>query len=349
VPRHLETRAPYARSMTDATPHDDLLDGARGRRLCFSLLTSAFPELWRMAFYAKSSEDEVLELARAVADASAALDDASLLDALEDAISTAKYWQPADETDFMLLRDELRAALEPTARRVERSEAAAWWWSPIALDDQHYVQWVDEYEMQPPALTDAASRLGAWRANAQREEERWADRPADVTANHSGSWWSTPALVEMVTTTRARSDLAAVKLRLVEDALGWTEARVVPLRPRSAPRVFEITGRSAWARLVARYPLDVTLSRRHDWWRVTGMDERWAIPDWQAVAADFDAVHLTVAGYLTTAGTAIPVGEAFTLLAGWNPDETYWLSDILEPTGPMTNWRRDDVAWGCDA
>jgi len=43
------------------------------------------------------------------------------------------------------------------------------------------------------------------------------------------------------------------------------------------------------------------MSRRHDWWRVTGSAGAWMIPDWVAVAADYDAVHLTVGGYLTTA------------------------------------------------
>jgi hypothetical protein len=51
------------------------------------------------------------------------------------------------------------------------------------------------------------------------------------------------------------------------------------------------------------------------------------MPRWPAVARDWDGVHLSVAGYLATAGRALPVGAARTLLGGWNPDETYWLAD----------------------
>jgi hypothetical protein len=53
-------------------------------------------------------------------------------------------------------------------------------------------------------------------------------------------------------------------------------------------------------------------------------------------------VHLTAAGYLTTAGWAVPVGEARTVLAGWNPDETYWLADVLTHAGPAAHWERQE-------
>ena len=59
-----------------------------------------------------------------------------------------------------------------------------------------------------------------------------------------------------------------------------------------------------------RYALDVTQARRRssaytcpDW------NSTWLIPDYQAIAADFDAIHLTVAGYVLTAGRALPSRE----------------------------------------
>lgn len=65
---------------------------------------------------------------------------------------------------------------------------------------------------------------------------------------------------------------------------------------------------------------------------------RWLIPDFTAAAADYDAIHLSVVGYLTTAGRALPVGDARTMLAGWNPDETWWLADVLSSSGPAERW-----------
>lgn len=59
-----------------------------------------------------------------------------------------------------------------------------------------------------------------------------------------------------------------------------------------------------------------------------------------AVAADYDAVHLTVAGYVSTAGRALPVDGACTMLAGWDPDQTFWLTGTLA-VGPVTFWHGD--------
>jgi len=57
------------------------------------------------------------------------------------------------------------------------------------------------------------------------------------------------------------------------------------------------------------------------------------------------AVHVCVAGYLSTAGIAIPAADgARTMLAGWDPDATWWLTDVLSFAGPPEDWRADDRA-----
>jgi hypothetical protein len=101
-----------------------------------------------------------------------------------------------------------------------------------------------------------------------------------------------------------------------------------------------------WAQLCRRHPLPVTAARRHDWYRATGRgDVTWVQPDWAAVADEVDAVHLTVAGYLTTAGRAIHVGQATaSVLAGWDPDATYWLTDGPTAAGPPRGWSLDRAA-----
>jgi hypothetical protein len=243
----------------------------------------------------------------------------------------------------MLLRDPgLQAALAPVAAVV----AAPWWSTPLAREQQCYVQWLDETPLEPPALTGAIAKLAQWRAGARADEVRAVERLRKVTANQSGEWWSAPVRVPLVTTTRALPSLGAVKLALVEDGFGWQRARVWPLQPASDCRVYEITGSDAWVALVGRYPMDVSLSRRHDWWRATGHEGTWLIPDWVAVASDYDAVHLTVLGYLMTAGRALPVRDSHTVLAGWNPDETYWLTDALAAAGEPEDWcRQDAISW----
>jgi hypothetical protein len=325
------------------TLHAGLLTGPRGRRLCFALVAAA-DSLWTLAVHATAtpSEQNTRALIGAIEQSNPAITDGSLLAALADAVDNARYWQPPDETDVLLATERVRAALEPTALRIAASAETDWWHSPVALDDQHYVQFTPDFGA--PETAGAAARLARWGADTRREEQRAAAESA--RANSSGSWWSTPALVQLPTTTRGRPALGALKLRAMEDAFGWTEADVWPLRPGSAPRVYEITGPSAWSRLVERFPLGVAASRLQDWRRTTGDVADWRIPDWEAVASAYDAVHLTVAGYLATAGRSLPAGEGRTALAGWDPDETYWLTDLLENAGDPVSWHHDaDRTW----
>jgi hypothetical protein len=138
--------------------------------------------------------------------------------------------------------------------------------------------------------------------------------------------------------------LAAIELIWHEDSMGESDALVWPLVTTRSPRTYEITGPHDWIDLVGRYPLDVTSSRRHDWYRVTGRDGTWLIPDYAAVAADWDAIHLSVAGYLTTATRQLAIADqAATVLAGWDPDQTWWLTDILQAAGPAQHWHRPDT------
>lgn len=122
-----------------------------------------------------------------------------------------------------------------------------------------------------------------------------------------------------------------------EDSPGrsFTATRVIPA---DHARILEITATDDWAALCRDFPLEVTWSHRGDWYRTTGRDSReagpWLIPDWSAVAQRWDAVHLTVAGYLNAATRCIAVPgtymatagkDAASVVAGWGPDVTYWL------------------------
>ncbi len=63
----------------------------------------------------------------------------------------------------------------------------------------------------------------------------------------------------------------------------------------------------------------------------------------EAVAAEVDAVPLTVAGYLAAAGTAIAVDEdTASVIAGWDPDATFWLTVRPEPKEEPEAWAWDD-------
>jgi hypothetical protein len=331
----------------------DLLSGPRGRRLCLRIATSSSAQAWTDMRYAAENPSNtafVDGLIKTLDDldltwVATTTDERTLLGPLSESVNAARYWQPPDEEDDLLTHPAIVDALRPIADAVATAPTGVWWSSPIALAEQRHVEWLDDGRKTPPSLGGAAAKLADWKAATLLNERRSPSRRRKVSAPLSGQWWSTPALSRLPTTTRGLPDLGAVQLMLVEDGFGWEDARVTPLAARPGCRIYEITGPEAWVELVGRYPLDVSRSKRHDWWRTTGRDGTWEVPDWQAVAADFDGVHLTVSGYLCTAGRALPVEGAHTLLAGWDPDLTYWLTDALSNGGRAVDWRRDDSVW----
>lgn len=336
-----------------------LLSGPRGRRLCLevsgvepaTLLArlSAPPPGTRTSIRwqdSRSYPDRVLDRAARQIERRwagsgqrpvVAADD--LFAALDVAVAFAAYWEPPDEDDAAATAPQVREALLLVAGAVAEHGVSARWRRTVALTGQHHVGWRDRGggPAQPPALTGAAERLARFRSAARARAE-------------GSLWWSAPAAYGLVTTTATFAGDIPSGLVFVEDALGWTRARTTPLRARSPCRVLEITGPPDWVALVERFPLDVTPSRQRSWQPATGLDGPWFVPDWSAVAQVCDGVHLTTWGYLTTAGRALPVHGGQTMLAGWDPDTTYWLTDCLELAGTPRSWVRaegaDDPAFG---
>lgn len=259
-----------------------------------------------------------------------------LLVGLGDAVDDAVPWQPPYLRDALIALPAVRAALRDAAEAIAHSPAAAWWGDPIDLGGQ--------FEMRAPDDREAATALPARDALAELSEGQrlWEglprQRPADPAQESSDEWWSFPwawlppkIAVRMPSSSRRLPEIGAVELAAQEDSHGQERVRLWQIHPAAADvRVFEIHGPGDWARLVSTHPFDVTRSRRGVWWQSTGIDEPWFVADWQGVAREWDAVHVSVRGYLTTAGEPVPVPGGHTVLAGWNPDCTYWLCDVTK-------------------
>lgn len=344
-----------------------ILSGPRGRRFVFEFALldqapgSASATLWKILFFAAHR----LETARgqggvlfgpgakepipdpSVEDISAALDavpliaasDPNVLDALAAAVDNARYWQEPDGTDELLMMPGMRQALERVGAHLADSPALSWW-GEIA-DEQSRVLFANPDDTG--ARLPASEALRLWQTGEREGEERAVrERPTDPKARWSGDWWSKPAW-SLTTSTRELPHLGPLGLSLVEDSFGWQDASVETLECAATTRIFEISSADAWADLCRSYPLEVSASRRHDWYWVTGRNGRWLIPDWSLVATDFDAVHLQIGTYLSCAGTAIPVDEGTcSVIAGWDPDETFWLTDVPVCPGSQSKWHRDD-------
>lgn len=345
-----------------------LLAGPRGRRLCLEVLLAqgdgpavqraAWAVSWAARPFAEHTgtiiaiagdatsfvEPEVspAEAAAALRAVQPRIEPAVLDTALAAAVDSAAYWQPPSGRDVLASTEEVTAALEPVAESVARDPSIRCWTEPVARAAQAQVFW----EAERPSAEPPRSRLSRWRAAMEAEERQFATEYADRDV--SGAWWSTPPQ-DLPRSTRTRPGGEPLGLTLVEDSLGWETARVQPVRVPEG-EVIEIDGPDAWARLCRRHPLVVTASRRYVWEMTTGRVGAWVQPDWAAVADEAVGVHLTVVGYLTTAGRVVDLGDGgASLLAGWDPDETFWF-DTVAPSRSEETWAIDVGAsarrWG---
>lgn len=129
------------------------------------------------------------------------------------------------------------------------------------------------------------------------------------------------------------------------------------LRIRPEARVWDIDAPEDWVRLVERYPTVAT--RPHAGWELWAPHQHpsdterlrtiptqhalrvepavHVIPDWERVAADFDGVHLSWAGFLSTEGyvSELP-DERVTMLRYWGSERTLWLRDVVDELEPLT-------------
>lgn len=352
---------------TPSTGHgltaDSLLAGPRGSRLCVELLDDRLTtpdgrvhKEWSAACsYAARADvqrcaSKLSECARIADLPGRPLDARALMSGLQSVVDDASYWDEPDDQGRTFGHPAARQALRPVADSVAAAVASVpdvrWWAEPAGQGRQRCTQFPDgPHPIRQPQLRGTAALARAWRAGILEDERSGRAWRRDPAAFYSGRWWSSPALSGLPVTTRALPALEAAGLDLVEDGngQGWHEARCWPVVPEGDVRVYEISGPEQWVALVARYPLEVTRSRGCDWRQATGWSGRWLIPDYAAAAADWDAIHLTVAGYLAAAGVVAQAGAgARTMLAGWDPGATWWLRDVLASAGPPEDWRHGE-------
>jgi hypothetical protein len=133
--------------------------------------------------------------------------------------------------------------------------------------------------------------------------------------------------------------------------------------------LWEIHHPADWVRLVATYP---AAGSHYDGWELPGINQhrhevdgllgiagqhgvriagRQLVPDWAAVAADFDGVHLSWAGFITTEGYVTDLdGGDVTMLRYWFSERTLWLRDVFGEPVPLGAPHSDipDVEIGID-
>ena len=273
-------------------------------------------------------------------DGLSAMSTEDLVAALAESVTSAMYWQEPDMTDVIL---EGRTIVDALARFAERSGFANLDLEALSQGEERSVRWRhDDPDLDGEGDPIPAEQiLDSWHRNKLAEvKEAARTRPDDPTANWSGSWNSTPPY-RLTNSNRLLPDGTPAALTYVED--GPISDRATTHTVDGDAATYLIDSDEDWVRLCDQYPMVVTAAVRHDWYRVTGRDGVWIIPDWHAVSKDWGAVRLTVHGYLTSATKAIPVRGGASMIAGWNPGETYWLTDVIERDG--VDWVSTGESW----
>lgn len=240
--------------------------------------------------------------------------------------------------DPELERCATSAEIESVRTGLAELGISAEWSAPFAPERQRIVRMQHNDEPLPdadPYPGDPRSRLAEFMTEARR-------------VSGPGNWWTPPVIYLVQRTSSPLPALPASELLGGEDDFSADRANVRPaLRATGELNVREIDSVADWLDLVRSAPADVTRSRAYYWGRLEpGL--RWVIPDWVALAERYDAIHLTVNGYLDLSCVPIETepGER-TMVVGWGPEETYWLREPkLEWGEQFRAYRYGPASWG---
>ena len=270
--------------------------------------------------------------------------------ALADSVDCAMYWQPPDAEDTLFEDPRLIEALERVAEHVASTGIIQSWMGASTQANQWMITWTGESAegQWEPGLEPAQSQLKAWNLDlVEQERASKGELREKMDTLASGHWWSNPP-GGLYRSSGTFDNGAPIGMLCVEDGMGWREATVQRLQIECRKPVFHITEPGHWAQLCRRYPLEISATMRRNWFETTSRDGLWVQPDWQAVAEDYDGVHLGLGAYLAGAGEIIEVdAERASLIAGWNPDETYWFTDAVLRVGAARPWMiaEEDDQW----
>ncbi|WP_052847705.1 hypothetical protein [Streptomyces avicenniae] len=233
--------------------------------------------------------------------------------------------------------------LRPLAAALAASPAAETWWSPVARGDQRRLVATGS---GPGSAPRGGIGAAVRRSMAEARAQHLARLPHRPPPGHriGAFWWSAPDFAHGTWTTGGRADVPSIEfVRYVDSGVpaAGTKVRVDRLEIDPAARVAEIRGPADWQALVARFPRDVTGTHDGEWRAWTGREGPWYLPDWEALAAHYDGVHVTVGACLAAFGLALPVEDGWTVLAGWLPDATAWVRDTATAARTLGHWRGD--------
>ena len=232
------------------------------------------------------------------------------------AAPNAAVWLGAEvsgETEvWSATRDETLAYLGREAhghadilRRILALPAAAWWFEPLRRDSQTWVS----HDGSPPSegeFVAPTAPLTHW--------ERYAQKSA------GGIYTST--MYGDISPMLAAIGYGAGDLRPAFEKPPYAVWR---MDVDDSARIYEIDGAHAWHRLCVEYPAEGNVGGRAGNEPDFSRDPRKLVPNWPAVAGDWDAVHLSFGGYLAAEQVRVESDAGWTYHWAWDCESTLWL------------------------
>ena len=191
------------------------------------------------------------------------------------------------------------------AREIFERPGIAWWFDDIDVNAQ---AWLSIHGTLAKFIYGTPPSTTTWQRpqNPSGGWERYAQKPLghQVTSTLYG-----PNLTSELICREDR-----VGDYMCEFPLAWWSMRFL-----DAVRVFEIHGPSDWHNLCVRYP-------------AKGTDDDRLVPNWGAVAEEWDGVHVSLGGILTAEQNRYESSAGWSMLDSWHAEQTRWLRALKTET-----------------
>ncbi len=112
----------------------------------------------------------------------------------------------------------------------------------------------------------------------------------------------------------------------------------------ASARVFEVDGPQAWHDLCVRYPAEGATGRAGRGTPDFSGDKDRLVPDWSAMAADWDGVHLTFGGWLSAEQVRVDSASGWTYHWAWDAEQTMWLRWLFTSSRQMPDHQERSVS-----
>ncbi|MDQ3654372.1 MAG: galactose mutarotase, partial [Chloroflexota bacterium] len=229
--------------------------------------------------------------------------------AIAEAIGQISPWHA--HGNARIVREALRhgSRLRNRALDLVSHSGIAWWWASLDRDNQLWLRFSEDEGAWPTSQTAIRPTAPPNRFEVYVH----APRPQLATGNAVDG---------------LSAELAVVLAGASDRAMDYPiRRRQATIRPDA--RVLEIDSAQDWHDLVRRYPADGTQGAQPDpqmrnvpWGQSDGM----MVPDWSAVARDWDGVHVTSWALLTATQVRVSSDIGWTEPWSWEGDHAIWLA-----------------------